>query len=58
MNFDVKDDVKKPITSLYKKNELARNLFDKNAERSRDTSATSIDSLAWKLNISRGMLSP
>lgn len=54
MNFDVKDDVKKPITSLYKKNELARNLFDKNAERSRDTSATSIDSLAWKLNISRG----
>lgn len=54
MNYDVKDNVKTAIASLYKKNELARTLFDLNAKRSRDARTASVDSLAWKLKISRG----
>ena len=54
INYDVKDEVKKSISSLYKKNEIARRLFDLIAKRSRDARATSVDSLAWKLAISRG----
>lgn len=54
MNYDVKDTVKIAIVDLYKMNENARNLFDLNAKRERDASSTSIDSLTWKLKISRG----
>lgn len=54
MNNDVRNEVKAAISSLYRTNDLARQLFDLNAERERDASSTSIDSLSWKLEISRG----
>jgi hypothetical protein len=53
MNIDVKEGVKRAIVRLYKQNEHAERLFDLNAERTRDASYTSVDAIAWKLEINR-----
>jgi predicted transcriptional regulator len=53
MNIDVKEGVKRAIVKLYKQNKHAARLFDLNAERTRDASYTSVDAIAWKLEINR-----
>lgn len=54
MNKSVADSVIKAIRLLYKENPIAQQLFDMNAERERDASASSLDVISRKLDISRG----
>jgi hypothetical protein len=53
MNKNVNEGVKTAIQALYKENTYAEKLFDWFANRSRASRATSIDSIAWNLEISR-----
>jgi hypothetical protein len=54
MTGDIDKTVVKAIRDLYRKDEIARRLFDQFAERERDSLATSIDRLTHLLGVSRG----
>ena len=53
MPEDIDNDVKDEIRGLYRSNELARRFFDHCAQRERDASETSIDRIAYRLDVSR-----
>lgn len=54
MNKSVDEDVIEAARTLYRQNPIAQQLFDMNAERERDASASSLDVISRKLEISRG----
>lgn len=53
MTEDIDNDAKDAIKRLYRSNELARRFFDHCAQRERDASETSIDRIAFRLDVSR-----
>ena len=53
MNKNVTEGIKTAIQALYNENAHAEKLFDWFASRSRASRSTSIDSLAWNLEINR-----
>ncbi|WP_061925659.1 hypothetical protein [Altererythrobacter epoxidivorans] len=53
MPEDIDNEVKDAIRGLYRSNELARKFFDHCAQRERDASETSIDRIAYRLDVSR-----
>lgn len=53
MPEDIDNAVQDKIRALYRKNEAARRFLDQCAQRERDASETSIDRIAYKLDVSR-----
>ena len=53
MTSNVDQKAVKAVRDLYKKDQIARRLFDLSAERERDATATSIDRLTHVLGVSR-----
>ena len=53
MPEDIDNSIIEKVRFLYQNNEVARRFLDHCAERERDASATSIDRIAYRLEISR-----